>query len=333
MSNTVKWGLIGAAGIARNKFVPAARRSKNAEVIAVSASSAERAQAFSKDLGIPNYYGSYSEMLADADIDAVYIGLLNHHHKEWAIKAAEAGKHVLCEKPLALNAQEATDMADACRDNDVLLMEAFMYRFNPRTIKLRETIDSGKIGKLRSVYADFCFKVGEDSTRLVGGEAAGALMDVGCYCINICRYIMGETPVAVSAHFNNHPKHGCDMTSTALLEFSGGRVAMLQSSMETAGRNNLEIVGDEGLIRVNGFALPPDDKPTTFDLISGGEATQIESPACMQFELEVTHFSDCVLTGKPVMLDPYEEAVPNMLVIDAIRRSARLHERVEVQRP
>ena len=282
---------------------------------------------------IDRYYDSYSKVLEDPNVEAVYIPLPNHLHAEWVMKAADAGKHILCEKPMALNADEAMRIADYCKDRGVILMEGFMYRLNPRTLKIREIIDNGMLGDICTIIAQFRFTINpNDTARLNMTKGAGALMDTGCYCINISRYLMGTEPAAVSASQRFHPGFGCDTSTSAILEFSESRTALISSSFETVYRNSLEVAGTKGTLRVERFFSPPTEGKLEFTVETANKLETFETDAVDQFLVEIDAFADCIRGSRSVPLDPYNDAIPNAMVIDAIRHSAESRRRLEMHK-
>lgn len=329
MSQTVNWGILGTASVARRRFVPAAARARNARVLAIASRSPESARCFAKELDIPEHYGSYEALLADPRLEAVYIPLPNHLHCEWTLKAAQAGKHVLCEKPMAADADEARAMADACRANGVLLMEGFMYRFNPRTAALRKAIDDGLLGEVKSAVVQFSFLLGtrqtyRDDSRMIPGKGAGSLTDLGCYCINFARFVFGGTPESVTAAQRIDEATGGDLSTEAVLDFGSGRTAVIVCSFETAYRNAVTVAGEQAVLTADRFFTPLAEGKTEFSIRpSHGEPEVFTFEAVDQFLLEIEHFSSCVLGGLQPLLAPFEDAVPNAAVIDAVRESAR----------
>lgn len=336
MSRKVKWGVLGTASITRRRFMPAMHMSRNATAVALASRELSRAQEFAARFDIPKSYGSYHELLADPEVEAVYVPLPNHLHGEWTVKAAQAGKHVLCEKPMAVDGDEARRMADACRDNGVLLMEGFMYRLNPRTLAIRKAIDDGLVGQARSVVIEFTFMLGtrdtyRDDSRMIPGKGAGSLMDVGCYCVDFARYVFGEEPRSAVAIQDIDETTGGDLSTSAVLDFGGGRTALIACSFQTSYRNNISVAGDQAVLRADKFFTPMEEGKTRFTIQpSYGDGQTFEFDAVNQFLLEIEHFSDCVLGKSSVLLDPYDDAVGNARVIDAIRESARTGTRVRV---
>src|SRR5688500_11487316 len=207
----LRWGIVSTARIARERFVPGVRAASEGEVVAIASRDAGRAQAVATELRIPRAYATYEALLADPEVDAVYIGLPNGLHAEWTVRAAEAGKHVLCEKPAARRAADAQRMVEACGRAGVVLMEAFMYRLHPQHARVLELVRQGAIGDPVFVRASFCFAMSAErraagDVRLQAGLEGGALMDVGCYALNAARYIFGAEPLAVSAQQRLDPR-------------------------------------------------------------------------------------------------------------------------------
>ncbi len=243
----IRWGALSTARIARNAVVPAAESVENARFTAVGSRDLEGAKVFADDLGLDKSYGSYEELLDDPDVDAIYNALPNSMHFEWTAKAAEAGKHVLCEKPLADDESQAREMASICKDNGVLLMEAFMYRFSPRLARVRDLLSEGSIGDPLLIRANFSFNMrGSDNWRLGTDFAGGALADIGCYCVNVTRTLFAGEPNGVYSRLEIDPKLGVDMSGVTILDYSGQRRALIDFSFEMGGRQSVEVVGSSG---------------------------------------------------------------------------------------
>lgn len=330
MDDMVRWGMLGTASITRRRFLPALRKSVKSVPVAVASRDAGRAKEFAREFDIPRAYGAYEELLADPDIEAVYIPLPNDLHAEWTLKAADAGKHILCEKPIAVSGEEAAHMADHCSKRNVLLMEGFMYRLNPRTIRIKEMVDAGVLGEVKAVVAEFGFTIDPNNTRLNSSAGAGSLMDVGGYCVNACRLVFGEEPEWTMAGQQLHPEFGCDMSTTAILGFSSDRTAIISCGFENSFRSSLEVVGANGVLRAEPFFTPPNEGVSSFTVRSNNETQVFETPAVDQFLVETDHFADCVRGRDTIALDPHTDAVPNALTIDSIRLSARSHRRIEI---
>ncbi|WP_281890545.1 Gfo/Idh/MocA family protein [Paenibacillus sp. YYML68] len=326
----LRWGILGCAGIAVRAVIPGIIESNTGEVAAIASRDLEKSRATADKLGIETAYGSYEELLADETIEAVYIPLPNHLHKEWTIRAAEAGKHVLCEKPAALNAAEMEEMAAACEKAGVFFAEAFMYRLHPRYAMIRETIASGKIGELRGIHGAFTFNnAGSDGnvrfSRAMGG---GSLYDVGVYPISAARMVLGCEPEAVTVHAFFSPQHDeVDMMASGLVEFPGSVALTFDCGMWAAGRNTLEIVGTEGRIEVPSAYVAPADSSSDFVVIKGNERRVVEVPHVNQYAVQADVFAHSVRTGEPLPYSP-SDSIAGMRVLDACLKSAR--ERVRV---
>jgi xylose dehydrogenase (NAD/NADP) len=318
----VRWGVMSTANIGRVAVNPAIQASANGELIAVASRDGARARAFATDHGIPKGLGSYEALLDDDEIDAVYIPLPNSMHREWTMRAAEAGKHVLCEKPLALSAAECQEMAAAAEENGVKLMEAFMYRFHPRTRRVVSMVRDGVVGELGAIRSAFTFRLrSRDNIRLDPDLGGGALMDVGCYCVNVSRTLAGEEPVEVQASARWSDR-GVDEALTGILRFPGGAVAHFDCALDLERSEAYEVAGSEGQLRVPAAFLPG---TADVDIVeSRGREGEVAHtvPGDDEYRLMVEHFADCVLHGGNPRYAA-QEAAANMRVIDALYRSAR----------
>jgi predicted dehydrogenase len=318
----VRWGILSTANIGRAAVIPAIHESNNGEVIAVASREVGRAREFAVANGIPDAYGSYAELLEDDRIDALYIPLPNNQHKEWTVRAAEAGKHVLCEKPLALNAGECDKMSAAADEAGVACMEAFMYRFHPRIGRIRELLDEGVIGEMRSMYSAFTFKLtNPDNIRLDPDMGGGSLMDVGCYCVNVCRTIAGSEPLEVQAHAQ-WTGRGVDEQMAGMLRFEGGLTAQFDSALTMERRECLHVAGTDGHLEVPRVFIPGTDDVTIEEFHGRGEAKSHAVAGRNEYTEMVEHFAQCVLNGEPVRY-PFSEASANMRTIEALYRSAQ----------
>lgn len=322
ITQNVRWGVLSTANIGRRAVIPAIHQAGNGELIGVASRDADSARKFADELNIPRSYGSYAELLADPDIEAVYIPLPNNMHREWTIKAAEAGKHILCEKPLALDAAECAEMEAAAQQHNVLLMEAFMYRFHPQTVRVQELLRSGAIGDVRLLHASFSFRLTNPANiRLQPDLGGGALMDVGCYCVNVSRTLFEAEPVEVQA-FATWSTSGVDELLAGSLRFADGRVAQFDCALSLARRETYEVVGTTGTIEAP-VAFLPGLGDATLHLRRSGQADQAETiPGVDEYRLMVEHFGDCVRGQSPLRYPP-SEAAANMRVIEALYRSAR----------
>lgn len=318
----IRWGIISTANIGRAAVVPAIHASRNGVVTTIGSRNADTAKSFAAKAKIPVFHGSYQAVIDDSQVDAVYLPLPNHLHREWTIKAAERGKHILCEKPLALSAAEAREMDAAARANGVTLMEAFMYRFHPRTERTLELVRSGTIGDLRAIRSAFTFRLTKpNNIRLDPSMGGGALMDVGCYCVNVSRTIAGTEPVTVQAVATIGPTD-VDLELSGMLSFPNGLVATFDCSLSMERREWFELAGTEGTLRVNGAYLPGVDE-VTIEEHRGREEPRVHRIAgADEYQLMVEHFADAVLHRRPVRY-PATEAIANMRVIEALLRSAR----------
>jgi xylose dehydrogenase (NAD/NADP) len=330
LERKLRWGVIGAAGI-NQSVVPAIQSSSTGSVIAIASRDLAKAQAAAQKFNIPIAYGSYEEILLDSQIDAVYIPLPNHLHKEWTIRAAEAGKHVLCEKPIALNAQEAQDMVDACAKANVKLAEAFMYRHNPRLERIKEIIHSGEIGQIRALHGAFTFNNAQDknNVRYRADWGGGAVYDVGCYPLNSARFIMDSEPTAVTAFAFFSPEHdGVDMMCSGLIEFTDGVAMTFDCGMWADFRQTFEILGTDGRIEIPQAFLPgPDD--VDFIVTSKGERREEKAVFQNPYTLQADNFARSIL-GKQALRFAAQDSVLNMRVIDAVLKSAKEKTRVSL---
>ncbi|MHA0856773.1 Gfo/Idh/MocA family protein [Paenibacillus sp. CMAA1364] len=328
----LKWGVLGSSQIAINSVIPGILQSHLNEVVGIASRTLEKAQESAVQFQIPKAYGTYEQLLQDPDIDAVYIPLPNHLHYEWTIKAIQAGKHVLCEKPLALNAEEAEQMIRAAKEAGVLLAEAFMYRYHPRYTQIKEIIDRGEIGEVRGIRSAFTFNNANDlnNVRYRKEWGGGALYDVGCYPITAARLLLGKEPEAVTVQAQFSSVHGdVDMMAAGLIEFEGGVSLQFDCAMWSAFRNPLEVLGSEGIIEVPSAYVTPTEESGHFYIIKSGETNKISVPFLNAYSLQADAFAKAVLQGEPLPFDA-TDAVLNMKIIDACLDSARGNKRVEL---
>jgi predicted dehydrogenase len=319
----LRWGILSTANIGMKKVIPGIQKADRCEVVAIASRDADVAKAAADRLGIPRAHGSYEELLADGDVDAVYIPLPNHLHAEWTIASARAGKHVLCEKPLAMNTAEAQTMVEACSSAGVRLMEAFMYRLHPSWEAVCELVASGRIGRLRAVQSWFSyFNDDPANIRNILVFGGGALMDVGCYSVNLSRMLFGREPDRVEASVRRDPEMGVDVLTSAILGF-GDDVATFTCSTRTEPDQRVHVYGTQGRISVGiPFNIPP-DLPTQVFLTSGGDPPVNPATETLTFEpadpyaIQAERFARAVLDDEPLPVPP-EDAVANMRVIEAI---------------
>ena len=318
----LRWGVISTANIGKYAVIPAIQASRNGEMLAVASRDLQKASGFAENLGIPRSYGSYDELLAAEDIDAVYIPLPNSMHVDWTVKAAKAGKHILCEKPLGLNEAECLEMDAAARENGVKLMEAFMYRFHPRTEKILEMVRSGVVGELRLINSAFTFRLrNPNNIRLNKELGGGSLMDVGCYCVNVIRTVAGAEPVKVQA-FANWADSDVDSQMVGTMRFENGLLAHFDSALDLERRESVFIAGTDGYLDVPASFIPGKTDAEFMEYRGRSEKEVYTLAGVDEYQLMVEHFADCVLDDQPMRYPP-TEAAANMRVIEALYRSAR----------
>ena len=315
--NKVRWGILSTANIALGKVIPAMQRSSWCEITAIASRDLAKAKQAAAKLNIPNAYGSYEELLADSAVEAIYNPLPNHLHVPWTMKAAEAGKHVLCEKPIAMSATEARTLIDARDRTGVRIQEAFMVRTHPQWLETRRLIHAGRIGSLRSIAGFFSyFNPDPANIRNQLNFGGGALMDIGCYPITISRWIYDAEPQRVLGLIERDPVFDTDTLTTAVLEFAEG-YSTFTCSTHLAPYQRMIFHGTEGRIEVLIPFNAPNDRPT--QILLNDEL--IEFPICDQYEIQGSLFSQALRenTEQPI---PLEDAINNMSVIDAVFKSA-----------
>jgi predicted dehydrogenase len=317
MAEQIGWGILGCARISRRGLIPGIQGSRTARLIALASRDGDKARRWAAEFGIGKTYPNYDDLLTDREISAVYIPLPNELHLPWTLRAAEAGKHVLCDKPLGLDAAQAEQMAVECRRRGVLLMEGFMWRHHPRTIRVVELVRSGRIGDVRLIRCSFSFDIDRNDWRLDPTRGGGALWDVGCYGVNTCRLICGTEPTDITA--TAHWAGGVDMTLAATLRFPGEVIGQVDCSFELPYRCHFEIVGTRGAIDVPDAYLPGDCPDVS---IRCGESTErLTMPPANQYSAMVDHFTRCVHAGRIEW--PAEDGVGNMQTLDAVLAAAR----------
>jgi predicted dehydrogenase len=325
----LRWGILGVAKI-NNRLLPSFHTIQRGELRGIASRDLSKAQQAAAEANIPCAYGTYEQLLADPSIDAVYIPLPNTLHDEWTRKAADAGKHILCEKPLTPTAPEAESLIAYCDARGVKLMDGFMWPHHPRTAQIRQTIDAGAIGAVQRVSGAFTFQLPleRSNIRLQADMAGGSLLDVGCYPVFGIRWAFGQEPVRVYAQARWH--EGVDLEITGQMELADGRLASFDCGFTAPMRQWLEITGETGVIRVPKMWVPEesatyqierDDQPP--EVVRCAPADQI---ACM-----LEDFARAVLDDVPVQPDP-REAMRSLRVMDALIRSAREGQPVEVQK-
>jgi predicted dehydrogenase len=322
----VRWGVLGVARIATVKVIPAMQRGVLCEIAGIASRDRTKAEKAARELGIPCAYGSYEEMLADAGIEAVYNPLPNHLHVPISIRAAEAGKHVLCEKPVAMNAAEARQLMAARDRTGVTIGEAFMVQAHPQWVRTIELVRAGRIGRLRFAMGSFGYlNFSAENIRNVRDYGGGALMDIGCYPIKTSRMVFREEPESVSGATVRDANFGTDLLVSAILEYPSGHCVMAAST-QVVPHQSMQFFGTEGRIAVEIPYNAPPDRPTRVliddgrDLFGGGITVE-EFPACDQYTIQGDLFSRAIREHKPPPV-PLEDSIRNMAVIDAIFRSA-----------
>jgi len=326
MERRLRWGVLGAANIAVAKVVPAMQRGRFSRVVALASRDRGKGEEAARALGIERVHGSYEELLADPDVDAVYNPLPNHLHVPWSIRALEAGKHVLCEKPIGRSAAEVEELLRARDRTGRQVQEAFMVRTHPQWLGVREMVRSGRIGTLRAVSSFFSyFNDNPANVRNVPEYGGGGLYDIGCYPVTISRFLFEAEPVRVAGCLELDPRFGTDRLASGVMEFAGGQ-SIFTCSTQAVPWQRVQVVGTQGRIELEiPFNAPP-DKPTRVlvddgrDLFGGGVET-VAFDVCDQYTLQGDLFSQAILEGRPVPI-PLEDALAQARVIAALFRSA-----------
>jgi predicted dehydrogenase len=326
MANKLRWGVLSTANIGLKKVIPAMQQGRLTTVAAIASRDLAKAREAAAALAIPTAYGSYEELLADPTIDAIYNPLPNQFHVPWTIKAAEAGKHVLCEKPLSLSVAEAETLLAVRARTGVKIGEAFMIRSYPQWLRLRTLLDERRIGELRSIAGFFSYFNNDPANIRNQAEAGGgALMDIGCYLIHASRYAFAQQPTRVVGIIDRDPAMHIDRLTSAILDFPGGQ-SILTCSTQMVPYQRIHLFGTRGRIEIEiPFNAPP-DRPTRLfidsgaDLFGGGITTET-FPVCDQYTLQGDAFSKAILENTEVPVS-VEDAIGNMAVIEAIFKSA-----------
>lgn len=319
----LRWGILGTAKIAREKVIPGLRRSATGEIMGIASRDQARAEANARVFGIPRAYGSYAELLADTDVDAVYIPLPNHLHVEWSIRALEAGKHVLCEKPIGLSSAQARELLAASEKHPQLkVMEAFMYRHHPQWQETARLVHGGAIGHLRTVQSFFAYDNRDPENIRNRPEAGGGgLMDIGCYNLSLSRFLFGEEPRRIFGTVELDPVFGTDRLASGILEFGGG-TATFTCGTQLAPFQRVNAIGDAGRIEIEiPFNAPP-DRPCRITVHRDGSRQEITFEAADQYALQADAFARAVSDDTPVPT-PLTDAVANMEAIEAVFASAK----------
>ena len=321
----LRWGVLGAANIARRSVIPAIQQSQHGTVVALASRDLAKARAAADTAGIPRAYGSYEELLADPDVDAIYNPLPNHLHVAWSIRAADAGKHVLCEKPIGLSAADARDLLVARDRTGVQIAEAFMVRTHPQWHAVGELVNAGRIGELRLVTGHFSYyRVDPADIRSRREWGGGALLDIGCYPVTIARWLFGTEPLAAVGMIDVDASLGVDRLASGMLRFARGQ-ATFTCSGQLVPHQRMQVFGTTGRIDVEIPFNAPADRPARIRVDDGrtlgGAGEVIEFPPVNQYALQADRFAEAV-RGTGAVPVPLEDSIGNMAVLDALVRSA-----------
>jgi predicted dehydrogenase len=322
MTKHVRWGILSTAQIAQDELLPAFRDATNAKVVAI-ASTNDKVKHIASKFDIPKIYGSYDELLEDSGIDAVYIPLPNSLHFQWVKRAAEKGKHILCEKPAALNTREAEEVIETCKKNNVMFMEAFMYQFHPQHQRVKEILISGEIGEVNimKVSLSFYLKNQNENIRMRPELGGGSLYDVGCYCIHSIRNILNTEPNRIFASQQKDVEGQVDMSVVCFMELDNGMTAVFDAAMDRAQIDYYEIIGTKGSIRVPKAFIPQMYNGEAQIIVNTTDGAYREEKVLgHQYILEVEYFSQCVLNGE-ISRSMMEDTIENVKVIEACFKS------------
>lgn len=329
MRKIVNFGILGCSKVATEKVIPAVKNASNVNISALASRQKQKAEYHCQKLGIKNSYGSYEELLEDPLIDAVYISLPNSLHCEWAFKASQNGKHILCEKPAGTNPDEVKLVLEECRENNVLFMEGFMYRFHPQHQMVKKHISDGTIGDVKLVKSSFSFPLSarHSKIRLSKSLGGGCLLDIGCYCVDISRWIFESEPLSVFSHAVISKEYGVDTSFVGFLSFPGGKEAVFDCSFEMCRRNSYEVIGSKGKIEV----------PTAFTPASQTQITIHNEKSCFtenfqpisQYLEEFTWFSQSILELTDFKGIP-QDALCNAQVVYTLKSSLQELKRINI---
>lgn len=318
----LRWGVLSTANIGRTKVIPAIQTSLSGEVVAIASRTQASADKAAKELGIKHAYASYEELLADPNIDAIYNPLPNHLHVPWSIKAIEAGKHVLCEKPLGLNSEDVEKLIRVAQQHPHLkVMEAFMYRFHPQWQTAKELVRTGVLGQVRSIHSHFAYNSQElENIRNIPEWGGGALMDIGCYCISLARFIYDEEPLRVIGQITPHAGFDVDCFVSGILEFADGN-ATFTASTKSEAEQYVEIHGEQGSILIPLPFNPIADTITHIILKRDGVAQEIVQTPSDHYRNMADAYTESIISNTAIPT-PLRDALANMKIIDAIFTSA-----------
>lgn len=326
----LRWGVLSTSRFAQQKVIPAMRHCQHAEVAAIASRDPEKGRAIADQLGIPVVHHSYEELLADPSIDVIYNPLPNHLHVPLSIAALEAGKHVLCEKPIGLDTADATRLLDAARRYPHLkVMEAFMYRLHPQWQLARNIVAEGRIGQVGAIQSYFSyFNDDPANVRNVEGIGGGGLLDIGCYCISLSRFLFDAEPTRVIGMVEFDPRFGVDRLASAILDFDG-RISTFTVSTQLSLAQRVTVIGTTGRIEIEIPFNQPPDQPARLWSVIDGQTEEILLDPCNQYTVQADLFSLAVINDLPVPT-PLEDAIANMRVIDAVFASSRTASRVTI---
>lgn len=322
----IRFGILSTANIGVEKVIPAMQQADHCKIYAIASRKSNRAEEAADALGIPYFFGNYEDLLADSDIDAIYNPLPNHLHVPWTIKALQAGKHVLCEKPIGLSSEEAQQLAEeAASYPDLKVMEAFMYRFHPQWRRAKSLVEQGEIGELRAINSIFSYYNDDpENIRNKPNMGGGAMMDIGCYCLSLSRFIFDQEPERINATVEYDPDFGTDRLASGILQFGNG-TSTFTCSTQLVPDQGVAIYGREGKIEIEiPFNAPP-DRPTRLWLTKNGDTDEIEFDICDQYTLQGDAFAKAILDDRDVPT-PLNDAVNNMKAIEAVFESAETGE-------
>ncbi len=326
----LRWGVLSSAKIGRTKVIPAIQTSLLGEVVAIASRTQESADQAAKELGIKRAHGSYEALLADPNVDAIYNPLPNHLHVPWSIKAIEAGKHVLCEKPLGLNTTDVEKLIKAARQNPQLnVMEAFMYRFHPQWQTAKKLVQDNCIGQVRSIHSHFAYN-NHDATNIrnIADWGGGALMDIGCYCISLARFIYDEEPLRVLGQITPYAGYEVDCFVSGIMEFADGN-STFTASTKSEAEQYVEIHGEQGSILIPLPFNPIADTITHIELKRDGVREQIVQLPSDHYRNMADAFAESV-KQKITVPTPLSDALANMKIIDAIFSSAQTNQWISI---
>lgn len=324
----VKWGILSTANIAEEQLIPAIQRADNARVTAIASSSGKASEA-ARQHGIPKSYDCYEMLLDDPELDAVYIPLPNHLHKKWVIEAAIKGKHILCEKPAVLTADDMEEIERTCRENDVYFMEGFMYYFHPQHQRVKAIIGNGEIGDVKLVKSSFSFPMTdkENNIRMDAAKGGGTFYDIGSYSIHSIRQIVGSEPASVHVHATRDEAYGVETNAVTYMDFPNGVMVVFDNSFEAAFRHAYEVVGDKGSVMVPRAYRPDVNGGDGLVIVKKDGVRREETINADQYRAEVEHLSEAILTGTEVY-HILANTINNLKVVEACLKSAETGEKV-----